>query len=199
MISQLFAHHIDLNDRRKLRECWDKFDDTKDGTLTLDQFQNAMKEYDHGYREDQIEAMFDSLDWNDCDEISYEHLLTAYSYQRMVAVDERLWEVFSILDVDGDGRITKEEIHAAFNAVDPDHKLGLFGSDIIQNVAQYIKERMDDADGDNDGTIDYEEFLLALHPEFNEAPVTPKGVKRMFREDALRGIPERVDSLKEDD
>ena len=34
-------------------------------------------------------------------------------------------------------------------------------------------------DGDGDGMIDYEEFLRALHPRFNEAPVTPTAVSSL--------------------
>merc|ERR1712087_521086 len=33
-----------------------------------------------------------------------------------------------------------------------------------------ILQIIDDVDLDNDGTIDYEEFLRALHPDFNETP-----------------------------
>mmetsp|Transcript_36856 Transcript_36856/g.32566 ORF Transcript_36856/g.32566 Transcript_36856/m.32566 type:complete len:133 (+) Transcript_36856:902-1300(+) len=35
---------------------------------------------------------------------------------------------------------------------------------------------MIEADWDDDGQIDYEEFLRALHPRFNEDPVTPKAL-----------------------
>ena len=174
LISRLFAEDIDPEHMKQLRECWDRFDIDKDGTLTLDEFQAAMKEYEHGYREDQVEAMFDSLDWNETERISFEKLLTAFSYQRLVAVDERLWDAFSTLDLDGDGKITKEEIHAVFKAVDPDRKLGLFEKEFIEKVSQHIQNSIACADGDYDGTIDYEEFLLSLHPQFNEAPVTPK-------------------------
>merc|ERR1712019_249194 len=40
----------------------------------------------------------------------------------------------------------------------------------------WIGNVMVDADWDDDGQIDYEEFLRALHPRFNEAPVTPKAL-----------------------
>ena len=38
---------------------------------------------------------------------------------------------------------------------------------------------MEDADWDDNGMIDYEEFLRALHPRFNEAPVTPTAMSSL--------------------
>lgn len=174
LISRLFAKDIDPEHMKQLKECWDLFDANGDGELTLDEFKAAMKKYEHGYRDDQVEAMFASLDWEETEAISFEHLQTAFSYQRLVAVDERLWDAFSTLDIDGDGRITLRDIHEVFLAVDPDRNLGIFEDEFVENVRHIIGEAIAHADGDGDETIDYEEFLLSLHPQFNEAPVTPK-------------------------
>merc|ERR1719464_392996 len=93
-----------------LKETWQKFDVDNDGSLTLSQFKKVMKTFNHGYVDYQIEAMFDSLDWNETGAINFSDLQTAFSYQRLVAVDERLWEAFARLDDDNDGHITKAEI-----------------------------------------------------------------------------------------
>merc|ERR1712157_231480 len=104
---------------RQLKECWNKFDVDNDGSLTLDQFKLVMKDYDHGYKDYQIEAIFESLDWNDTEKIDFNSLLTAFSYQRLVAVDERLWDAFTKLDIDNDGHITKAEIKRVLAEVNP--------------------------------------------------------------------------------
>eukprot|EP00483_Globobulimina_turgida_P012243 UN12265 len=119
MVAKLFAHQIETNEMEELEECWNKFDKKGNGSLTLEQFKSVMREYDHGYEEYQIEAMFASLDWNETDMINFNSLLTAFSYQRLVAVDERLWEAFSRLDVDNDGHITKAEIKRVLAIVNP--------------------------------------------------------------------------------
>lgn len=174
LISRLFAKDIDPAHMKKLKECWNRFDENNDGQLTLDQFKSVMTHYEHGYLEYQVEAMFESLDWDGTQTISFNKLLTAFSYQRLVAVDERLWDAFSTLDIDGDRRITKREIHTVFKLVDPDRKLGLFEDEFVEKVQIHIRNAVTYADGDGDGKIDYEEFLLALHPQCNEAPVTPR-------------------------
>merc|ERR1739838_1173421 len=104
----------------QLKEWWNLFDLDEDGTLTLNQFKNVMKEYDHGMGTD-IEAMFRNLQWSESQEIRFSDLLTAFSYQRLVAVDERLWDAFATLDENGDNRITKSEIRRVMEMMDVDH------------------------------------------------------------------------------
>merc|ERR1719229_175629 len=104
---------------KQLEELWQKFDADNDGSLTLEQFKKVMREYDHGYKDYQIEAIFENLDWNETENINFDALVTAFSYQRLVAVDERLWEAFARLDVDNDGHITKAEIKRCLAMVNP--------------------------------------------------------------------------------
>merc|ERR1712013_447277 len=49
----------------------------------------------------------------------------------------------------------------------------------IKRQSVFIGKCMIDVDWDDNGMIDYEEFLRALHPRFNEAPVTPKAMKAL--------------------
>eukprot|EP01083_Nonionella_stella_P041233 111800_1 len=194
MMSRLFAHQIGADQRKELQECWDKFDVDGDGALTLDQFKQVMSKYDHNYKDYQVEAIFESLDWNETDTINFNSLLTAFSYQRLVAVDERLWEAFARLDVNNDGHITKAEIKRVLAMVDPDgFDEGLKYLDEFKapknieqtakltpeerrkkNISIFIGDCMIAADWDDDGEIDYEEFLRALHPTFNEGTITPR-------------------------
>merc|ERR1712154_241194 len=57
-----------------------------------------------------------------------------------------------------------------------------------KRVSVWIGNVMIDADWDDDGQIDYEEFLRALHPRFNEAPVTPTAMNSL--------PPEQADEVK---
>ena len=165
-MSKLFAHHIERHQMEQLKECWSQFDVEKDGVLTLSQFKNVMKEYDHGMGTD-IDAMFGSLQWSDSKQIRFTDLLTAFSYQRLVAVDERLWEAFATLDVDGDMKITTEQIKQVLRQFD-DEKDSLFDDVISRKMTVYVENAIEDAVGNGDGMIDFEEFLNALHPRYTE-------------------------------
>jgi len=65
---------------------------------------------------------------------------------------------FRELDDDEDGKISTEQL-----------KKKLAESDPYGNYKAMYK-LIDDADLDKNGEIDYEEFLRALHPDFNETP-----------------------------
>lgn len=171
----MFAHHLDRHQMDQLKECWNQFDLDKDGTLTLSQFKNVMKEWDHGTNTD-IEAMFKNLQWSESQEIRFSDLLAAFSYQRLVAVDERLWEAFATLDVDGDMKITKEQITAVLTKFDDEKaEYRLFDDVMKRKMTLYVDRAIEDVDGNGDGMIDFEEFLSALHPKF--AGKSPKGAK----------------------
>merc|ERR1712173_445640 len=62
------------------------------------------------------------------------------------------------LDKEGDGKILTKDLKTKIQEMNP------YG-----NVDMLLKV-IDDVDLDNDGTIDYEEFLHALHPDFQETP-----------------------------
>eukprot|EP00485_Elphidium_margaritaceum_P022907 CAMPEP_0202710608 /NCGR_PEP_ID=MMETSP1385-20130828/22566_1 /ASSEMBLY_ACC=CAM_ASM_000861 /TAXON_ID=933848 /ORGANISM="Elphidium margaritaceum" /LENGTH=1085 /DNA_ID=CAMNT_0049370179 /DNA_START=85 /DNA_END=3342 /DNA_ORIENTATION=+ len=215
MIAKLFVHQIDQHQMKQLKETWSKFDTSGEGTLTLEQFKQVMSEYDHGFKDYQIDAIFESLDWNEKQSINFDSLLTAFSYQRLVCVDERLWDAFARLDSDGDGHITKAEIKRVLAmVVDPKHfeigkeTLNQFQAvdlDVtkktslqrtatqahLRNLSIWIGDCMVTADWDDDGQIDYEEFLRALHPRYNEDPVTPKALQTPSAVDPNDDTPKR--------
>ena len=161
---------------KQLKECWDHFDQNEDGKLTLNQFKNVMKEYDHGMGTD-IEAMFSNLKWSEFEEIHFGDLLAAFSYQRLIAVDERLWEAFATLDGNGDMKITTEQIKQVLKHFNDDEKedggfgVNLFDDDMSRRMTLYVDRCIEDADGNGDGMIDFEEFLNALLPR--DGPQTP--------------------------
>ena len=194
MISHLFSHQITSGQRNSIKKVWKMFDIDGDGKITLEEFKEIMKKFgNYGYKDYQIETMFENLDIKDKHAIDLDSLIAAYSYQRLVAVDERMWEAFQILDVDGDGQITGKEIQAVLDQVtlegkqqDDDTKKLI--SKTIKSMRNLDKQQhhltktrgpslfIGDADFDENGAIDYEEFLRSLHPTFNEAPITPRNI-----------------------
>ena len=193
---RLFGNYVEPDKMKVLEQLWNKFDIDKDGSLTLAQFGSVMMEYENGYKDYQIEAMFEALDWNETQTINFNSLLCAFSCQRLLAFDERLWEAFARLDVDNDGYITKGEIKRVLAMVNPNYfnegieRLEYFqqprGQDTSspeerkrrRNASIFIGDCMIESDWDDDHQIHYEEFLRELHPRFSEDPVTPKALAK---------------------
>jgi len=99
--------------------------------------------------------------------IKFSDLLNALVYDYLIACDERLYDAFRKLDDDNNGYITAEELKKKLKQIDP---LGEF-----ERAIEIIDQNMT-----NDGLIDYETFLLNLHPNFNETPEwMPDVMKKM--------------------
>eukprot|EP01083_Nonionella_stella_P001398 4017_1 len=90
--------------------------------------------------------------------IEFGSLLKAVEHDYLVATDARLFEAFRDLDENESGKIQTALLKKKLRELNP------YGN--VDMTLQII----DDAKLDNDGTIDYEQFLRALHPDFNEAP-----------------------------
>merc|ERR1712039_765377 len=88
--------------------------------------------------------------------IQFSDLLNALVYDHLVACDERLYDAFRKLDDDNDGKITTEQLKGKLKQIDP---LGEWDKAI---------EIIEEQSLEHDGVIDYEEFLMNLHPNFEE-------------------------------
>ncbi|ETO10988.1 calmodulin-dependent protein kinase, partial [Reticulomyxa filosa] len=78
----------------------------------------------------------------------------------LLAQDERLFQAFLDLDKDSSGTLTKEELKDAMVRLNPTLKDSAHQRQISVAFAS--------ADRNQDGVIDYEEFLRVLHPQFKE-------------------------------
>jgi len=74
-----------------------------------------------------------------------------------------MYEAFCLLDTDGDGSITIDELKQVIHAMN-----GGKNEQEIEDIDAIIAE----IDLNGDGSIDYEEFLHALHPQYNEMSTT---------------------------
>eukprot|EP00483_Globobulimina_turgida_P012395 UN12418 len=111
--------------------------------------------------EKEIQEIFSNLDQDDSRSITIDELIISSAYNALVSVDERMYATFAQFDKDGDGTITVDELKKiiAENNINAD-----IASDDIDSV-------IDEIDINGDGKIDYEEFLHALHPQYNETIV----------------------------
>jgi len=105
-----------------------------------------------------IKQIFDGLDGNNIGQIEFGDMLNAAVHDYLVQSDARLYEAFRDLDKKDEGKISTEQLKAKIKEVNP------YGN------VKMLENLIDEVDLDNDGTIDYEEFLHALHPDFQETP-----------------------------
>merc|ERR1719150_2668986 len=142
-----------------LKKLFKTLDVDGSGTIDYQEFKNGMMaSKDLNLGEEDIKKMFQELDVGKIGEINFEALVNAAVHDYLIASDQRLYEAFRDLDDDEDGKIKTEQLKAKIKQMD------LYGK------ADELLKIIDAVDLDKDGTIDYEEFLRALHPDFNETP-----------------------------
>merc|ERR1712232_1015743 len=129
------------------------------GTIDYEEFKQGMlKSKDMNLNEDDIKKMFQELDVAKIGEINFEALVNAAVHDYLIASDQRLYEAFRDFDDDEDGKIKTSQLKEKIQ------QMNVYGK------AEELIKIIDSVDLDKDGTIDYEEFLRALHPDFNETP-----------------------------
>merc|ERR1712156_176388 len=129
------------------------------GTLDYEEFKNGMlKSKDLNLKEDDIKKMFEALDVSKMGQIDFNSMVNAAVHDYLIASDQRLYEAFRDLDDDEDGKIKISQLKEKITQMD------------VYGNAEEMIQIIESVDKDKDGTIDYEEFLRAVHPDFNETP-----------------------------
>lgn len=143
----------------QLEKVFKEMDADGDGVVSFEEFANAVDSVaEINVPRKHIQQMFDDLNVDQQKGIRFADLLNALVHDYLVAADERLYAAFRELDEDDDGKITTEELKAKLKECDPlgewDRAIEIIGRQTM----------------DQSGVIDYEEFLLNLHPNFEETP-----------------------------
>lgn len=125
-----------------LRKVFEEFDTDLTGTITLEEFKNALSSSD--YTDEEIMEIFKKVDVNRTNVINYTEFLAATLETQGSIEEYRLAEAFDALDSDDSGYISRENLR---------NILGERGDDDL------IDRLLAEVDTGRDGRISYEEFL----------------------------------------
>ncbi len=145
------ASRLNDSDVKNLKEIFENLDENKDGTLTLNEVKNGLEKLNNKDIGIDIKGIFQSIDTDNSGRIDYTEFLAATINQKEYLRQERLNEAFMMLDKDGSGKITKDEIKKAL-------QLDNVGEEVLD---QLIKKY----DLNGDGVIDYNEFLNMMNDQ----------------------------------
>ena len=135
-----------------LRDAFKTFDKNNDGQISYNEFKEGLEKFTSAnLNENDIKSYFSSIDTDKNDKIDYTEFLTATIEKNILLKEERLFEAFSMLDKDNNGKITKDELMKVLKLEKSDDKF----------VIELIKK----VDKNNDGEIDYKEFLEFMRME----------------------------------
>ena len=139
------ASRLKDSEVKNLKEIFTQLDKNQDGCVTLEEMKEGFSQLGIKDVDLDIEGIFKSIDTDKSGKIDYTEFIAASMDRRLYMREERLGEAFSMLDRDGSGKISKDEIKKALKL------------DNLDNATfdKYIIEY----DLDGDGEIDYNEFL----------------------------------------
>ncbi|CAN6380466.1 unnamed protein product [Urochloa humidicola] len=132
-----------------LKEMFKNIDKDNSGTITLDELKNGLAKHGTKLTDSEIQQLMEAADADGNGLIDYDEFVTATVHMNKLDREEHLYTAFQYFDKDNSGYITKEELEQALK------EQGLYDAD-------KIKEVISDADSDNDGRIDYSEFVAMM-------------------------------------
>merc|ERR1719361_1066082 len=204
----LFTQKIDADHRHEIKKFFQALDTNKDGSISMKEFKEGMRNTFHTkLSEEQLEAIFRNVDIDDNRTITFDELLTITAHRMLVDEDERLFQAFQELDEDGDGLISKNELERALNEwedlvlreddeewgpqMSPRRKHKHTRESTIE--LKRFQSAFGHADKNDDGQIDYEEFLRILHPDFGDNMSLNDLKQQVVDDNRVRGAQWNVD------
>ncbi|KAJ8754576.1 hypothetical protein K2173_005737 [Erythroxylum novogranatense] len=131
-----------------LKEMFKMIDEDNSGQITLEELKNGLERVGANLKESEILGLMQAADIDNSGTIDYSEFIAAMLHLNKIQKEDHLYAAFSYFDKDGSGYITKDELQLACE------QLGL--------VDVHIEDIIREVDQDNDGHIDYSEFVAMM-------------------------------------
>ena len=140
------ASRLEENEINNLKKTFEAFNLQKDGQISYEELKKGLKELNcQKITDEELCELFKSIDVDKNGKIDYTEFLAATLQKKTYLKEERLYEAFCNFDLDGCGKITKEELMNVLKS-DPSQESE------IENIIKSI-------DKNGEGSINYKEFL----------------------------------------
>ena len=136
------ASRLSEEEVKKLKENFQKIDTNGDGMLSLEEVKKAIS-HNKGISLSNVEQIFKSIDTDNSGNIDYTEFIAASLDKNIYLQENKLYEAFKLFDVDGSGKISKDEIA---------YILG------TEKKSKEIEKLFKKYDTNNDGEIDFKEL-----------------------------------------
>ena len=135
----------------EFKAAFELFDKDRNGKITSKELGTVMRGLGQNPTEEELKQMIREVDLDGNGTIDFkEFLCLMVKKMKDTDTDEELLEAFKVFDRDGNGFITSHELRNVMNSL---------GENL---TPEEIEEMIKEADLDNDGQIDYEEFVKMM-------------------------------------
>jgi len=147
----VIAHSAPSYELSALRSAFMKFDTEMDGTISIEEFHDALRS--SSINTEEVERLFHMLDMDASGKVHYMEFLAATVEMKLEIQEEQLLEAFDRLDSDDSQYITKQNLR------------DLLGSEYDKKV---VDDMIEAADTKGNGKIDFEEFKAYMRAGLKE-------------------------------
>ncbi|BAT96153.1 calcium-dependent protein kinase 1 [Vigna umbellata] len=161
----IIAESLSEEEIAGLKEMFKMIDADNSGQITFEELKAGLKRVGANLNESEIYDLMQAADIDNSGTIDYGEFLAATLHRNKIEREDNLFAAFSYFDKDGSGYITQEELQQACDE---------FG---IKDVR--LEEIIKEIDEDNDGRIDYNEFV-AMMQKGNLPTIGKKGLENSF-------------------
>jgi len=147
----LTAIATQLNEKeiKTLKETFLALDKNGDGTLSLEEIKIGCKKNNIALPQN-FDSVFSSIDSDNSGVIDYTEFIAATMENSFQYREDLCWSAFRVFDIDGDGKITVQELQKALKSSD----MSMSEEKIADIIAEFDKNK--------DGCIDFDEFCAMM-------------------------------------
>ncbi|KAH7287203.1 hypothetical protein KP509_32G043400 [Ceratopteris richardii] len=146
---KVIADRLSEEEITGLKEMFKNMDTDNSGTLTYDELKAGLAKQGAKLNESEVRQLMEAADVDGNGSIDYTEFITATMHMNKVDKEEHLFSAFQYFDKDNSGFITRDELKEALTR----HNMG---------DAATIQEIIEEVDSDNDGRINYDEFVAMM-------------------------------------
>ncbi|XP_047179659.1 calcium-dependent protein kinase 2-like [Vigna umbellata] len=139
-----------------LKEMFRGMDTDNSGTITIEELKQGLAKQGTKLTEQEVKQLMEAADADGNGTIDYDEFITATMQMNRMNREEHLYTAFQYFDKDNSGFITTEELEQALR-------------EFNMHDGRDIKEILLEVDGDNDGRINYDEFVAMMRKGNTEA------------------------------
>ncbi|KAL8210581.1 hypothetical protein R6Q57_005018 [Mikania cordata] len=147
MAIRVIAESLSVEEISGLKQMFQMIDTDNSGHITFDELKAGLKRVGANLKESEIYDLMQAADVDDSGTIDYGEFVAATLHMNKIGKENNLFVAFSYFDKDGSGYITADELQHACEELGIDAK---------------FEELIQDVDQDNDGRIDYNEFVAMM-------------------------------------
>uniref|UniRef100_A0A1J3IY12 non-specific serine/threonine protein kinase n=1 Tax=Noccaea caerulescens TaxID=107243 RepID=A0A1J3IY12_NOCCA len=146
---KVIAENLSEEEIKGLKQMFKNIDTDGSGTITIDELRSGLHRLGSKLTESEIKQLMEAADVDKSGTIDYIEFITATMHRHRLEKEENLIEAFKYFDKDRSGFITRDELK---------HSMTQYG----MGDDATIDEVINDVDTDNDGRINYEEFVAMM-------------------------------------